>query len=653
MLVSEKDISQAQKLTVLLSHVGEAKEWIKYYMMSGSENVFKEAMQALEDNYGDPFEVADAFRDKLESWPKIGGSDFKSLKKYAQFLKQCKIAMDSNEHLEDLNNPRQFKNFVKTLPVHLIQRWSREAGKTKRRTNENPTFAEYADFVMDEALLACDKTTSYQAIISDTRDKKQPPKKDHSNKRKDNSSITHSTHAATEDVKPVSKPKPTSNHMPSTVKVSGNKRPSTDKPHEGVKAPLHCNYCKTTKSHVIADCRKFGRQTHADQQAFMKSERLCFKCLERGHSLSECKSDLKCSRCSGSHATCLHREPNVESVQQNTSTGQPAQQAVSFKIRTNQDRQHITTMTVPVYVSSSEDPASEVLTYALIDNQSDKSYILQEISDLLLTARVKSKLKVSTITSRDEIQWSDQLVNLQVRGFSSTEAITVNEVYSLPDIPASSEHIPTPQTAAAWPHLEHLAEKFAPLQECQVGMIIGFPCSIASLPLQTVDCEADRTLPYAVKTILGWSIIGGKETSCTSSIAHRIHTQDITTDQVLQRLEEDLTVSHSEPKMSQNDLKFLSLMDSHITQDGNGYYTMPLPFAQKPDMPDNRAYAMTRFKGLERKLAANPDLNLKYREFMQDIIANGEAEEVQEPGKGGSTSLTMVSSTHTSQESYE
>ena len=91
-------------------------------MMSGSNNVFEEAMQALEDNYGDPFEVADAFRDKLKSWPKIGGSDFKSLKKYAQFLKQCKIAMDSNEHLEDLNNPRQFRNFIKTLPVHLIQR---------------------------------------------------------------------------------------------------------------------------------------------------------------------------------------------------------------------------------------------------------------------------------------------------------------------------------------------------------------------------------------------------------------------------------------------------------------------------------------------------------------------------------------------------
>ena len=156
LLVSEKDISQAQKLTILLSHVsGDAKEWIEYYIMSDSEYVFDEAMQALEENF--------------------------ALKKYAQFLKQCKIAMTTNEHLEDLDNPRQFRNLVKTLPVHLMQRWSREAGKNKRRTQRNPTFAEYADFVMEEALLACDKTTSYQAMISDQKERR-PAKKETTNK---------------------------------------------------------------------------------------------------------------------------------------------------------------------------------------------------------------------------------------------------------------------------------------------------------------------------------------------------------------------------------------------------------------------------------------------------------------------------------------
>ena len=276
----------------------------------------------------------------------------------------------------------------------------------------------------------------------------------------------------------------------------------------------------------------------------MQSEMLCFKCLEYGHLKSDCNTEVQCSRCSGRHATCLHRD-NGSDHQQDASAPQPApEQAVSFKID-SQLRQHCTTMTLPVFVSSPEDPANEVLTYALIDSQSDKSYILQEISDSLFTARGKSQLKVSTITSRDQIQWSDHLLNLQIRGFRSPDVVTVKRVYLLKDIPAKSEHIPTPQAAAGWPHLQHLAEKFTPLQGCKVGMIIGFPCSIASLPMEIVQCESDLTLPYAVRTILGWAIIGGQESLQIDPVVHQIHTLDCATDYVPEELQETLSVSHS------------------------------------------------------------------------------------------------------------
>ena len=628
LLVSEKDISQAQKLTILLSHVsGDAKEWIEYYIMSDSEYVFDEAMQALEENFGDPFEVADAFREKLESWQKIGGSDCKALKKYAQFLKQCKIAMTTNEHLEDLDNPRQFRNLVKTLPVHLMQRWSREAGKNKRRTQRNPTFAEYADFVMEEALLACDKTTSYQAMISDQKERR-PAKKETTNKRKENSSFTHSTQTS-DNSKPDNKkrldnPKSTQSSQP--TQATGGSKPT-----------LHCNHCKTTKSHITAECRKFSRMTFIDQQSFIKKEGLCFHCLEKGHSKQECTSSVTCSKCSGKHATCLHRKPSDgSSTQSNSSGSQAATETTVHRIQGQSgSKQTVTTMTMPVYISSAEDPTNEILIYALIDGQSDKTYILQEVSDLLHTARIQRKLKVSTITSIDEIQWCDRLTNLRVRGFNTSEIITVDELFSLQSIPANRNHIPTPDTAEAWPHLAHISDRLVPLQECAVGMIIGFPCSVASLPLETVDCESDRTLPYAVRTVLGWSVIGGRDSTSHGPISHRICSQDITTDQVLKRLEEDLTAPHNKPPMSQNDLKFLDIMDSNITKDSKGFYTMPLPFKQKPNMPDNRAYAMNRFKGLERKLKANPELNTKYREFMDDILSKGEAEEIKEPGTNG------------------
>lgn len=146
-------------------------------------------------------------------------------------------------------------------------------------------------------------------------------------------------------------------------------------------------------------------------------------------------------------------------------------------------RQPITTMTVPAYISSPKDP-TEILTYALIDSQSDKSYIVQEIvGDSIFTSRVKRKLRVSTITSKDQVHWCDCISNLQVRGFNppDSETIEVNQLYSLDSIPANRDHIPTPKTAAAWPHLESIKDKVAPLQTCEVGMIIGFSCSIASL----------------------------------------------------------------------------------------------------------------------------------------------------------------------------
>ena len=138
-----------------------------------------------------------------------------------------------------------------------------------------------------------------------------------------------------------------------------------------------------------------------------------------------------------------------------------------------------------------------------------------------------------------------------------------------------------------------------------------------------------------MRTVLGWSVIGGRDSTSHGPISHRISSQDITTDQVLKRLEEDLTAPHNKPPMSQNDLKFSDIMDSNITKDSKGFYTMPLPFKQKPNMPDNRAYTMNRFKGLERKLKANPELNTKYREFMDDILSKGEAEEIKEPGTNG------------------
>lgn len=47
-------------------------------------------------------------------------------------------------------------------------------------------------------------------------------------------------------------------------------------------------------------------------------------------------------------------------------------------------------------------------------------------------------------------------------------------------------HIPTNATALQWPHLQHLTTELPPLQDCEVGLLIGYDCPSALAPLEVI-----------------------------------------------------------------------------------------------------------------------------------------------------------------------
>ncbi|XP_058269504.1 uncharacterized protein LOC131367889 [Hemibagrus wyckioides] len=162
-----------------------------------------------------------------------------------------------------------------------------------------------------------------------------------------------------------------------------------------------------------------------------------------------------------------------------------------------------TSAIVPVYVST---PTSrEILVYALLDSQSDTSFILEEVADALDMETEQVKLKLSTMSSKGTIVPCKKLKGLQIRGLYSSKKITVPTVYTREFIPANRAHIPTPETARAWPHLEHLAEHIAPQMECEIGLLIGYNCPQALMPRDVVCGEESQ--PFAQRTDLGWSIV--------------------------------------------------------------------------------------------------------------------------------------------------
>jgi len=144
-----------------------------------------------------------------------------------------------------------------------------------------------------------------------------------------------------------------------------------------------------------------------------------------------------------------------------------------------------TSQIVPVFVSTGEDKES-FLTYALLDNQSDTSFITQSLADRLLTEKFEETLKIETITSTQRVR-CQRLVNLLVRGMEEDKVINLENVYTTKEIPHERDAIPTPEHAKHWYHLKSLP--LQPLLDVEVGILIGYDCSLALKPIEVAEGE--------------------------------------------------------------------------------------------------------------------------------------------------------------------
>jgi len=118
-----------------------------------------------------------------------------------------------------------------------------------------------------------------------------------------------------------------------------------------------------------------------------------------------------CSTCSKRHPTCLHEErqrtetkkeqtkeqqvsEQKETQQQITQSQDTINESTSNRV-THESKNTQTSAIVPVYVSTQNEPSKELLTYALLDTQSDLSFILNEVANNLDTTKTQVKLKLS------------------------------------------------------------------------------------------------------------------------------------------------------------------------------------------------------------------------------------------------------------------
>ena len=439
---------------------GEPKEAIGGLLLLETEDAYKRARKILSDRFGNPFLVADAYRKKINEWPKIPPNDGMGLREFSDFLIHCQTATNTVKYLKVLDDPDENQRMVRKLPRYLVDRWSREVDRWLNRDEDQPSseitssdvrkgevdyppFSVFCRFLQRESRVACNPVTTARL------QKEEAVKEDLDKGRKSNG---------------VNRRKPlrfnalaTESHEVTDSNTNSRKERKSE--------PTSCPLCKAP--HDLDVCEKFMKKSIAERRDFVKVNALCLGCLKWGHMKRICRRRLVCKTCNGFNPTSLHSDSSPVETEQSTSlrnTPEATSQRVNLADMKNANPSCMHSLIVPVWIHHRKDTKKKLLTYALLDEQSDACFVKEDLLGRLGVNGPEVELKLSTVLAEKVIK-SRRIEGLVVRGYNEDVEIPLSKSYSRSSIPAKKSQIPRPESAVNWPHLRRISEKIMPLDE--------------------------------------------------------------------------------------------------------------------------------------------------------------------------------------------
>ncbi|XP_073234570.1 uncharacterized protein [Porites lutea] len=375
------------------------------------------------------------------------------------------------------------------------------------------------------------------------------------------------------------------------------------------------------------------------------SKGLCFSCLGPRHTARQCKRKTLCELCKKPHATVLHcLLPEQKNEEKAKEIVKATNNCVSCSDTT-------TSMIPPVLIHHKDDPDRRVKVYAVLDDQSDTFFITDDITKSLGVTGPAVKLELGTMHAVENID-TQKIEGLIVSRFDGQVDIPLPKAYTRNLIPGLRGQIPRPETARKYEHLKTIADEIPPYDEqLSIGLLIGNNCARALKPRSVVPGKSND--PYAIRTILGWGVVGAKghgnrtdgtgeraECYCTATkeVGNEQPTglfvplqscKEILAPLSIKRMfEQDFAETQDlNLTMSQEDLKFMNITVGGIHKADNGHYEIPLPLRdENVRLPCNRKLAEARLKQLKRRLENDPKYKQDYVTFMEKMIADGHAE---------------------------
>jgi hypothetical protein len=621
-----------EKLNYLEQYTtGEANRIVSGFSYLDAEKGYCAALQELQDRYGDPEVIVNAFIRKALAWPQIRADQPKAIDEFSIFLTECECAVQSMDALRILEYSENFKKIVGKLPFHLHDRWRSIVLNTKEHGN-TVKFTQLVKFVRQEAKKANDPTFGRDAIASDQKDQhKRVQGHKSSGFQRSKGSFVTSTSEAKHEYREVTKP---TTRYPSSGYV-------TDTRDCALKQP--CMYC-SGQQHSLDVCDRFSVLPSHEKVEYLKIKGLCFGCLKVGHVSRLCRHKATCQQCNKRHPTVLHINWSASMNDDRKTTGSDDRRASSgvktissssiekMNSHVGAGDADVTMAIIPVSVRMANG-IKTINTYAFLDPGSNVSFCSEDIvKQLGCSGGKKMKIKLGTM-GETQTMYTHVINGLEVGNLDGDDFVQLPKVYTKNKMPVSHEHIPTSSDISQWSHLEDIS---LPQIQSEVGLLIGnnIPDAYTPLELRT----GPRGSPHAARTVLGWvvwSVI--RETKSLNMEVNRAEVIGIQEAEELRQLSQlyQRSVDIDFPERgiddkrepSQEDNMFMEKAQSSIITK-SGHYEVGLPFRKFVLMPSNKEQAVQRLRCLQRKMNNNPTFHTDYTTFMEGIIEKGYATRV-------------------------
>ena len=326
---------------------GEAKGAISGFLSLETSDAYTQAKKVLADRFGNPFLIADAYRKKINEWPKIPPNEEANLQKYSDFLLHCQTTAKEIKYSKVLDDPDGNQKMTRKLPRHLIDRWSREVDRWLSREHEErgfddrtnfmtangaayPPFSVFCEFLKREARIACNPVISSKILNEEEYKREDLEKTDKSGRyqRRRNCLASGS----------------------SEVKEDTERSKREDKPKKEV-----CHLCKGL--HNLDACEQFPKMSLSERMQFVRSRGLCHGCLKWGHLHRDCRHKKSCSTCNSPHPTLLDNDALKKDT---PGTTQEIPEVTSHRVKASDSKEHSEcfshSLIIPVWLCHEDNP---------------------------------------------------------------------------------------------------------------------------------------------------------------------------------------------------------------------------------------------------------------------------------------------------------